>query len=81
MVSEPDTGRCANKEAELEGVDTRRCATKDAGLKRGGLGDSTSIGEGNNNWRREQVPANMLAPNGVDCEIPHRFRRRTKHSL
>ena len=32
MVSEPDTGRCANEEAVPQrGVDMRRCAIKDAG--------------------------------------------------
>ena len=36
IVSEPDTGRCANKEAEpRRGVDMRRCACKDAGPWRG----------------------------------------------
>ena len=34
------------------------------------LGGSTSIGE-----------RNSLAPKGVDCEIPHRLGRETKHSL
>ena len=43
--------------------------------KGGGLGGSTSIGEGNE-CQRER-----WALKGVDCEIPHRLGRRTKHSL
>ena len=36
MVSESDTGRCANLLAIFRrGVDTRRCASKDAGPQRG----------------------------------------------
>ena len=36
MVIEPDTGRCANKEAiHQRGVNTRQCASKDAGPRMG----------------------------------------------
>ena len=36
MVSEPDTGRCANEEVvPRSGVETRRHASKDAGPRRG----------------------------------------------
>ena len=38
MVSEPETERCANEEAEpRSGVDTR-CVSKDVGPQRGGFG-------------------------------------------
>ena len=45
------------------------------GPKGGGLGGLPSIGEGNECQRGD------WAPKGVDCEIPHRLGRRTKHSL
>ena len=32
-------------------------------------------------WRGERVPTRMLGPEGVDCKIPYRLERRTKHSL
>ena len=50
MVSETNTGRCTNKDAER--VDTGRCANEDTDPRR-----------------------------GLDCEIPHRLDRGTKHSL
>ena len=56
MVSESDTGRCVNEEAEpRKGVDTRQCASKAShrGWNRGG---PTSIGEGNECQRGCWVP-------------------------
>ena len=43
--------------------------------KGGGLGGPTLIGEGN------ECQRGRWTPKGVDCEIPHRLERRTKHSL
>ena len=76
MVSEPDTGQCASEETE-----PRRGWTRDSVPARtlgfeGGLIRGSHI-----DWRREQVPARTLASKGVDCEIPHRLGKRTKHSL
>ena len=48
MVSKLDTRRCASEEAKPPTrVDTRWCVNKDAWPRRGGLGDPTPIGEGN----------------------------------
>ena len=70
MVSEPDTGRYANEEAEARrGVDTRRCASKDTGPRR------RLIGRFHIDWRRERVLVRTLRPD------PHRLGRRMKHSL
>ena len=77
MVSELDIGRCANEEAEpqrgwtRDGVPVKMLDSKGGGLEGGGV--PTSIGEGNECrcWARRRV----------DCEIPHRLRRRMKHSL
>ena len=68
-----DTRQCANDEAEPQrGVDMRRCASKDVGSQ---LGDPVSIGE-------EMSASEDVGPRrGVNCEIPHRLRRRTKYSL
>ena len=50
--------------------------------KGGGIGEEeggggpTSIREGNECQRERWIPKR-----GVDCEIPHRLRRRTKHHL
>ena len=67
MVSEPDTGQCANNEAESRrGMDTRRCASKDAGPQRGvDCKGPTSIGEWN------ECQRGRWARSGVDCKIPH----------
>ena len=55
MISELDTGRCANEEAELRrGVDTRRCVNKDVGTRRGWIGGSHI------DWRRERVSVSTL---------------------
>ena len=32
------------------------------------------------NWREERVPARMLVPKGMDCEILHRLERGTNAS-
>ena len=32
-------------------------------------------------WKRERVPVRTLGSEGVDCEIPRRLERGTKHSL
>ena len=32
-------------------------------------------------WKEEQVSSRMLGSEGVDCKIPHRLDKRTKHSL
>ena len=32
-------------------------------------------------WREKRVSTRILAPKGVDCEIPHRLEMETKHSL
>ena len=51
MVSEPDTGRCANEEVEpRRGVDTGRCANEEAEPRRG--------------WTRGSVPTRTLGPMG-----------------
>ena len=76
MVSEPNTRRCASEEAELRrgwtrgGVPARMLASKG-----GGLGVPHQLEKGTSaskdaGLRRE-----------VDCEIPRRLGRRTKHSL
>ena len=77
MVLELDTEQCASEEAEpRRGVDTRRCTNKDARPRRGvDWGGSTLIGEGN------ECQRGCWASKGVDCEIPHRLGRRTKHPL
>ena len=60
MVSEPDTGRCANKEAKPQrGVDTRRCASKDAESRSGWIGGSHIDG------RKERVPMRTLHEGGL----------------
>ena len=45
------------------------------GPERGELRSPTSIRE------RNECQRGRWAPMGVDCEIPHRLERRTKHSL
>ena len=59
MVSELDTGRCANEEAKPgRGVDTRRCTSKDAKPQKRWIGGSHI------DWRRYQVPARTLGHEG-----------------
>ena len=44
-----------------------------------------AVGLGCYKWYQSQslsgVPARTLGLKGVDCEIPHRLERKTKHSL
>ena len=46
--------------------DTRQCASEETKPRKG--------------WTRGSVPARR-PQRGVDCEIPHRLERRTKHPL
>ena len=77
LVSEPDTGRCASKEAKPQRGSEHEavCQQRRWASKEGGLGGPTSIGEGN------ECQRGRWTPKGVDCEIPHRLGRRTKYPL
>ena len=68
MVLEPDTSRLSLKWVDTSGVPARML-----GHKGGGLGGPTSMGEENKCQR------GRWASQGVDCEIPYRLARRTKH--
>ena len=78
MVSEPDIGRCANKEAEpRKGVDMRRYASRDVEPRRGvDWGEVPHLLEKGTSVSEDAGPRR-----GVDCEIPHWLERKTKHSL
>ena len=66
MVSELDTGRCANLLAvPRRGVDTRRCASKDAGPQSGWIWRRSHI-----DWRKERVSARTLGPKGGGLWCP-----------
>jgi len=75
MISELDIGRCASEEAELRrGVDMRRYDIKDAGPK---MVDLVGVPH---RWKKGTSASEEARPQrGMDCEIPHWLRRRTKH--
>ena len=57
-------------------IEKETSANKDVGSRRGWIGGFHI------NWRRKRVRVRMLGhKEGVDCEIPHRLGRRTKHPL
>ena len=89
MVSKPDTGRCASEEAEPRrggGHEARRLSPEGGGREavcQQGRWASKGV-----DWRvlhllEKGTSANKDARLGrrVDCEIPHRLERRTKHFL
>ena len=74
MVSEPDTGRCVNEEAEPQrGMDTRQCT------KARTLGPEGEVPHQLKKGTSASEDAQPLK--GVDYEIPYRLGRRTKHHL
>ena len=76
MVSEPGTGRYASKEAEPQRGWTRGgVLARTLGLKGGWIGVPHRL-EKETSANKDTGPRK-----GVDCEIPHWLRMRTKHPL